>query len=265
MKQHKLIKLIIIVFIIFCIGLLIKNYSNNPNLVLEVNYENKILNDLTKLTKKEEKINLILDDYEEYPFSLLYTLSKDLDLLDYVLGYKENKGLVLSEEITDDLNEVPLFLQWDQRWGYGYYGDNVLAINGCGPTSLAMVLTYLTKDKTLTPYKIAKMAEEKHYYVPNSGTTWNLMHYGGMEYGVESKVLGLSKTSVFNALENNHPIICNVGPGDFTLSGHYIVLTDVIDGKLKINDPNSIKRSNQLWDFDSIKSQIKNLWEFYLV
>ena len=35
--------------------------------------------------------------------------------------------------IQNDLkdNQMPLLLQWDERWGYRYYGDQMMAINGC--------------------------------------------------------------------------------------------------------------------------------------
>lgn len=36
--------------------------------------------------------------------------------------------------------EIPLLLQWDERWGYSVYGDNMIAVNGCGPTAVAMVV-----------------------------------------------------------------------------------------------------------------------------
>ena len=235
-------------------------YSN-----VDTTYENNLLNKLAKLSESNSKIKDILDNYKAYPETLLFMLSKDLDMVDFVLDYPSKKGQVFSDDVGDiDLDTVPLFLQWDERWGYGNYGKNTIVLSGCGPTSLAMVLVYLTKDKTLTPYKIAKMAEEKGYYIDNGGTTWDLMHYGSKNYGVESRVLPLSKNVIFNALNNNHPVILNVGPGDFTTQGHYIVLTGVVDGLLKVNDPNSIKNSNKLWDYDDIKKQIKNIWEFYI-
>ncbi len=37
--------------------------------------------------------------------------------------------------------EIPLLLQWDERWGYSVYGDNMIAVNGCGPTAVAMVVS----------------------------------------------------------------------------------------------------------------------------
>ena len=43
-----------------------------------------------------------------------------------------------------------------------------------------------------------------------------------------------------------------------------ILLLGIENGKFKVNDPNSLLRSNMLWEFDRIKGQIKNLWELYL-
>lgn len=65
---------------------------------------------------------------------------------------------------------------------------------------------------------------------------------------------------IIRNLEVGNPIICIMGPGDFTTSGHYIVMTGYVDGKIKVNDPNSPTKSEKLWDYDEIKDQIRNLW-----
>ena len=43
-----------------------------------------------------------------------------------------------------------------KRWGYSVYGDNMIAVNGCGPTAVAMVVSGLLCDPSVTPYKVAK-------------------------------------------------------------------------------------------------------------
>ena len=62
------------------------------------------------------------------------------------------------------------------------------------------------------------------------------------------------------ALEAGQLIICIMGPGVFTTTGHYIVLTGVEDGKFQVNDPNSRENSQKLWDYDEFADQIRNLW-----
>ena len=80
--------------------------------------------------------------------------------------------------------------------------------------------------------------------------------------GLSSKELALDESSMISALDNDHPIICIMGAGDFTDSGHYIVLSDYEDGEFVVCDPNSKERSEKTWSFDTLSYQIKNLWEF---
>ena len=64
-------------------------------------------------------------------------------------------------------------------------------------------------------------------------------------------------------LEEGHPIICIMGPGDFTTTGHYIVLTAVAsDGSIEVHDPNSQKNSDRTWNLEKLMAQTKNLWVY---
>jgi hypothetical protein len=54
-----------------------------------------------------------------------------------------------------------------------------------------------------------------------------------------------------------------MGPGDFTTTGHFIVLTGVnADGSITVNDPNSRENSRTDWDLQTIMSQTRNLWSY---
>lgn len=68
------------------------------------------------------------------------------------------------------------------------------------------------------------------------------------------------KKKITNALEEGNPVILAMGPGDFTTTGHYIVLTGVKDGKFQVNDPNSRLRSQKLWSYEELEDQIRNIW-----
>ena len=39
---------------------------------------------------------------------------------------------------------------------------------------------------------------------------------GAQQFGIYGEEMGLSESEVFSALENGHPIICSMRPGDFT-------------------------------------------------
>ena len=182
-----------------------------------------------------------------------------------MLGYTAKKDQAPAEYIGEiSSGEIPLLFQWDERWGYAQYGDNMIAINGCGPTVIAMVAAGLTGDNSITPYKVAQYAEEQGYYAGESGTSWELMTQGAVHFGVQGQELGLSESVILSELESGHPVICSMRPGDFTTTGHFIVLTGVEDGKIRVNDPNSRKRSETLWDYDTLEYQINNLWAFSL-
>ena len=51
-----------------------------------------------------------------------------------------------------------------------------------------------------------------------------------------------------------------MGKGNFTSSGHYIVLVGAEDGKIRVNDPNSHANSEKLWTYEEMESQFRNLW-----
>ena len=223
-----------------------------------------ILKRLNEFSELDTRIKKIIKNYDNYPEKLLMSLSMNIELTSFVIDYPSKKGKVYSEDVGDYEGNIPRLFQWDERWGYGSYGTSSIAVSGCGPTSLSMVVVALKKDKTVTPYKVAKLAEEKGYYVENSGTTWDLIREGAKDYGLKVNELPLSESSMKNALNNGHYIICNMRKGDFTINGHYIVIAGVENGKFKVNDPNSLLRSNMLWEFSRIKGQIKNLWELYL-
>ena len=125
-----------------------------------------------------------------------------------------------------------------------------------------LVAAGLTGDNTVTPYKVAQFSAGNGYYAGDSGTSWSLMTEGAQQFGIYGEEMGLSEDEVFSALENGHPIICSMRPGDFTTTGHFIVLTGVEDGKIRVNDPNSRVRSGKLWDYSRLEYQINNLWVY---
>ena len=182
---------------------------------------------------------------------------------DFVRNYQMKKDLPPAEDVGEvTVGAIPHLLQWDERWGYQIYGDNMIAVNGCGPTVISMVAAGLTGDRTVTPYKVAKFAEENGYYEGEAGTSWSLMTEGARQFGIYGEEMGLDENMIFSVLENGNPIICSMRPGDFTTTGHFIVLVGTEDGKIRVNDPNSVKRSEKLWDYETLYPQINNLWVY---
>ena len=135
-----------------------------------------------------------------------------------------------------------------------------MGLSGCGPTCLSMVCLYLLDDPIYTPQYVAEFAKENGYSVDGNGSAWSLISKGGVELGLDVTEIPLDENRIIRNLEVGNPIICVVGPGDFTSTGHFIIMTGYEDGCVSVNDPNSNTRSEQLWDLKSVMSQIRNLW-----
>lgn len=227
----------------------------------------KITASLIEIVQNHPEAQTILDHKEEYPEDVLKMLAFNDETLEFVLGYSEKHGIP-SEAVTIgsfEYGTIPQLFQWDERWGYQNYGTSVIAVNGCGPTALSMVAAGLTGDDSITPARVAEYAEENNYYIAGEGTSWSLMFDGCYQFGVSGTELQLMEDTIRDELLMGHPIICSMWPGDFTSEGHFIVLTEWTDEGIKINDPNSKKRSEQLWDYSRLEDQIRNLWAYHLV
>lgn len=234
-------------------------YTSNTPQVLD---ENEVQQKLQALAQEYPEFEEVYDNANAYPQKLLVALCNNPEMIDYVKGYLNADGSGSGWLTTDEMSQrFPLLLQWDKRWGYIPYGDNVIGLSGCAPTCLSMVIVGLTGNKDATPDAIAQYATDNGYYVDGVGTAWSLMTAVG-GYGVIGQETTLSEDNIYNELENGHPIICSMRPGDFTSVGHFIVLTGIEDGKIRVNDPNSLTRSRQLWDYDTLSYQISNLWVF---
>lgn len=199
--------------------------------------------------------------YEDYPESLIYLLMRNPETETFVLEYPLKSDSETNVDISDYSTEtVPLFMQWDQQWGYLKYGDDVAGLTACGPVCLSMAAYYLTGDESMSPDKIIEFAAKNGYCVNGSGSSWKLISEGGKKLGFNVTEIPLDKNRIFRNLEVNNPIICIMGPGDFTTTGHFIVMVGCEGGMIRINDPNSYANSKQLWSYDQIEDQIQNLW-----
>ena len=198
--------------------------------------------------------------FGRYPWALIELFERNAETKDFVLNYpfREETEISLAGFSRE---EVPLFLQWDEAWGYDKYGASFHAVTGCGPTCLAMVGYYLTGDETMNPRSIAQFSEKNGYYARGYGSSWTLISEGGPALGLTVKELPLVKGKIDKALEQDHPVILALGPGDFTTQGHYIVLRGITEEGYQVNDPNSRVNSEKIWTYEELEGQIRNIWE----
>ena len=155
-------KILILIFVIIFVYVYIQ-YDYNKEIISNgyssdidnyVNSDN-YLDVLYSWASSDSKVAAIMDSKDSYPDILLMMLARNSDMLDYVSGYTKYKGEVFSDNIGKvDKGVYPLLLQYDKRWGYGIYGDDVIAVNGCGPTAVSMVVAGLTGRNDITPHEI---------------------------------------------------------------------------------------------------------------
>ena len=219
---------------------------------------------LQSLADSDERYRQILDREEEYPDNVLRMVCQNEETLNFAVDYPEKKDSEPASTVGDvTKGVVPLLIQWDRRWGYALYGSStIVAVSGCGPTCIAMVACGLTGRNDITPAKVASYSANNGFLTESRDTSWDLMTYGAEEYGITGTELGLDEAAMANQLAAGHPIIASMGPGDFTSSGHFIVLTGYANGSFTVNDPNSLVRSGETWSFERLKNQIVNLWYY---
>ncbi len=241
-------------------------FAEIPQVVLSkpVDYSlNQAIRQLEQMEAADERYAQIVENAEKYPEKLLINLANNPEMIAFVADYKGNTRDYDKAELTEKelQEEYPLFLQWDKRWGCLAYGDDSnVAISGCGPTTLAMAVVALTGNKDATPAAVAKFAMQEGYYMSGTGTMWSLMTEGAAAYDVHSEQINISQIEIKQHLDQGDIVICSVRQGDFTTGGHFILLYDYDDEGFSINDPFSLYRSGQKWDYGKIRSQIKAVW-----
>lgn len=227
--------------------------------------ENSKIYEKNKIQNNQSMLDDIMNS-TQYPKQLKDLALKNEEALEFVYDYPAEHVKEHTIDLTEEasMDSVPLFVQWDKRWGYKKYSGNFFAASGCGPTTLSMVVVYLTHNREASPIAVAKYSKEAGYSVDGSGSSWTLISEGCRHYGVKAKAVALDESRMKAELDAGHPIVINVGPGDFTDTGHFMVITGYDDEGFSINDPNSIEKSGKRWLFKNISSQIRAVWSMYV-
>ncbi|MBQ7774397.1 MAG: C39 family peptidase [Lachnospiraceae bacterium] len=226
--------------------------QNHPEKVdfdkLKAGHSNSIQSSISRANSLEKEMEALLERNEETK--------------DFVENYTNREDYIGKEiDLSKDVEEgqVPLLMQWDKRWGYESFGDSNIGLAGCGPTCLSMAYLYFTNDLEGNPREIARYCEENGFYT-SAGTSWELWTLGAEAFGLEGAVLPLDENRMKSALDAGQLIVCSMRPGDFTTTGHYILIVGYGDGGFRVNDPNRRSNSEKVWEYDVLDGQIRNLW-----
>lgn len=161
--------------------------------------------------------------------------------------------------LQSDTLELIYYSQNDPRWKTAIYGgDNIIGVFGCGPTTLAMIVSSLT-DNQITPDIAAEWAYDNGHFCNNSGSYHSIIPQGAQHYGLTSNsIKNPTKEAIFQELTNGKLVVVLMNKGIFTSQGHFIILRGVTtDGKVLIADSQSPENSDQAWDIDTILKEAK--------
>jgi hypothetical protein len=204
------------------------------------------------------------------PIEALGALFNNDEHTQYVNDLQTNYGFYGDGAVIDITgeyreSEMPLFIQWDNRWGmYPYGRSGTIASSACGPTSMAMIVVAFTGKTNVNPKTMADWSVAHGHRVEGVGTAWSFFPDAAQSYGFNCSQLSVNASDISNSLRNNKPVIASMGPGHFTRGGHFIVLRGITsDGKILVNDPNSREKSEKAWDISIIVNEAKAAWSFY--
>lgn len=190
-----------------------------------------------------------------------YSRYGDKEYVDHVLRYYT----ITTTGGTYPANgmQIPHYLQTD--YSHIPYGSSNIAACGCGPTSFAMIASYLTGTNISPPDAVAWCGNS--YYVAGAGTAWSYFQAAANHFGVGRVIQTSDPNQVLKALSNGQPVISSQTTGLFTRGGHFIVLRGITtNGKVLVNDPNDSSSKNYInREFDmmsEIHSTSKAYWIF---
>lgn len=114
------------------------------------------------------------------------------------------------------------FNQVDSAWNQNGY---CIAKAGCGPTSMAVVITSLT-GKWVTPLDTAIWGYQHGFY-SREGSAHEMIPAMAAAYGLRCQGVGTDYQAIKKALKAGKPVVCLMGPGYFTRGGHFMVLVAI--------------------------------------
>lgn len=114
------------------------------------------------------------------------------------------------------------FNQGDSAWNQNGY---CIAKAGCGPTSMAVVITSLT-GKWVTPLDTAIWGYQHGFY-SREGSAHEMIPAMAAAYGLRCQGVGTDYQEIKKALKAGKPVVCLMGPGYFTRGGHFMVLVAI--------------------------------------
>lgn len=192
---------------------------------------------------------------------------------DFITGGKAGDTYYGNIDATGDIityntvgkcvKRVVYFNQGEEPWGSMPYGTSTIGFAGCGPTSLAIVISTLT-GQNVNPQMTSSYAISNGEYVSGVGTSHSFPTNAAHHWGLTCERVGKDMTYIMNSLKQGKMVveICEAYTITGSGSGHFIVLTGVTsDGYITIADCASRERTTKVYSPDTIRSYGRDLAE----
>lgn len=180
----------------------------------------------------------------------------------YVGNIDATGDVIHYDTVGNGVKEVVYFNQLEEPWASLPYASSTVANSGCGPTSMAIVISTLT-GKNVTPEMTKSFAEDNGEYVQGQGTSHSFIGNAAAHWGLTCERVGKDRMDdVVQALKEGKMVveICEAYTITGGSSGHFIVLTGVTsNGYITIADCASRERTGKVYSVETIKSYGRDL------
>lgn len=226
----------------------LQKLANYQTLTVQLNY---FWTDLT--TKYQDAYNLLKKPDTTDPGKLAVEYGTIYEVYDHVAGRDTDARNIFKQYgagattgtasscTTQGTGSFVYYSQNDSQWASKPYGSGTIGADGCGPTSLAMIVATFF-DKTATPVTLANLGAANGSYDPSSGTIHeNLLAAAAKKYNFTyTSMTGDSMTQLEDFVKQGGLIyLAGASPdAPFTKGGHIVVMRGVTnDGQIVIADP----------------------------
>lgn len=153
------------------------------------------------------------------------------------------------DRLTGGSISVVYYNQKDEQWAAQPYGSDPIGRYGCGPTSMAIIISSLQEDPA-DPAAMARQCSREGYWCRGQGSYLSIVSGISEAYGLSCTAAArLDAETLVTHLAGGDLAVALMTKGHFTSGGHFIVLRGLtLEGEVLVADPASLERSLVPWD-----------------